>query len=440
LDWAAIEASALTKVRESAREVSQFATSRDNSLAFKIFATHASPARCNDGTAVAHGLLKHLPSDAPPRRTEEKQQHPMPKYRHSLPQTRGELFVTDGGLETTLVFHDQRDLPAFAAFPLLDHAPGRERLADYYRSYLEHAAEHGVGFILESATWRANPDWAHQLGYTAARLAALNRLGVSELVKLRAEYAGRIPAIVISGCIGPRGDGYIAENLMSAAESEAYHNEQIFVFSETEADMISAFTLNYAEEAIGIARAARRHGMPVAISFTVETDGRLPSGQSLRDAIAQVDFATGNSPAYYMINCAHPSHFAELFEKNEPWLRRIRGIRANASRVHHARRRQSGRARRRDSAAPQPALDAHGPRRLLRHRRSPHRRDLRRLRRPARRRVKPSQTQSHKHVRPAGFPRRPHLFPQQRNNHLGRSGVLPLRRSRFHFHDDLPRD
>jgi homocysteine S-methyltransferase len=260
----------------------------------------------------------------------------MPKYRHSLPQTRGELFVTDGGLETTLVFRDKIDLPAFAAFPLLDHTAGRERLAEYYRNYLEHAAEHGVGFILESATWRANPDWAQQLGYTAARLAALNRLSISEMVKLRAEYAGRIPAIVISGCLGPRGDGYFAENIMTAQEAEAYHNEQVFIFSETEADMIAAFTLNYAEEAIGIARAARRHGMPVAISFTLETDGRLPSGQTLRDAIAQVDFATGNGPAYYMINCAHPSHFTALFEQNEPWHRRIRGIRANASRRSHA--------------------------------------------------------------------------------------------------------
>ena len=90
----------------------------------------------------------------------------MPKYRHSLPQTHGQLFVTDGGLETTLVFHDQMELPAFAAFPLLDTDAGRQRLADYYREYLTHAAEHGLGFILEAPTWRANPDWAAQLGYT----------------------------------------------------------------------------------------------------------------------------------------------------------------------------------------------------------------------------------------------------------------------------------
>ena len=260
----------------------------------------------------------------------------MPTYRHSLPQTRDQLFVTDGGLETTLVFHDGMDLPAFAAFPLLDTEPGRDRLATYYREYLNHAAQHGLGFILESATWRANRDWAAQLGYNAEQLADLNRRGIDEMVALRWEFEGRVPAIVISGCVGPRGDGYLAENLMSAHDAEAYHEEQVRIFAETEADMISAFTLTYVEEAIGIVRAAQRHGLPSAISFTVETDGKLPSGQTLADAIAQVDAATGGGPAYYMINCAHPAHFAALLESDAPWVRRIRGLRANASRRSHA--------------------------------------------------------------------------------------------------------
>lgn len=260
----------------------------------------------------------------------------MPKYRHSLPQLNDTLFVTDGGLETTLVFHDKMDLPAFASFPLLETEPGRERLAAYYREYLTHAAEHGLGFILESATWRANRDWAAQLGYGAEQLAALNRRGIDEVVALREEFADRVPVIVISGNLGPRGDGYLAENLMTAHEAETYHDEQVRVFADTEADMISAFTLTYAEEAIGIVRAARRHGLPSAISFTVETDGKLPSGQALPDAIAQVDAATGGGPAYYMINCAHPAHFADLLTSNAAWVQRIRGLRVNASRRSHA--------------------------------------------------------------------------------------------------------
>lgn len=260
----------------------------------------------------------------------------MPKYRHSLPQTHGQLFVTDGGLETTLVFHDRMDLPAFAAFPLIETEHGRKRLASYYRDYLTHAADHGLGFILESATWRANRDWAAQLGYTPSQTAELNRRGIDEMVGLRWEFGGRVPAVVISGNLGPRGDGYVVENAMTADEAEAYHNEQIAVFAETEADMVSGFTLSYAEEAIGIVRAAHRHGLPAAISFTLETDGRLPSGQTLRDAIAQVDAATAGGPAYYMINCAHPTHFAGLFERDEPWHHRVRGLRANASRRSHA--------------------------------------------------------------------------------------------------------
>lgn len=260
----------------------------------------------------------------------------MPKYRHSLPQTRGQLFVTDGGLETTLVFHDQMELPAFAAFPLLDQPAGRERLKQYYRRYLDLAADHGLGFILESASWRANPEWAAQLGYSSEQLAAVNRRSIEELAELRDEYAWRIPAIVISGAIGPRGDGYMVQKLMTAEEAEAYHDEQIRVFAATETDMVSAFTLNYVEEAIGVTRSAQRHGLPVAISFTVEIDGRLPSGQTLEEAIRQVDTETGHGPAYYMINCAHPTHFATLLENDAPWIQRIRGIRANASKLSHA--------------------------------------------------------------------------------------------------------
>jgi S-methylmethionine-dependent homocysteine/selenocysteine methylase len=260
----------------------------------------------------------------------------MPRYRHSLPQLGSQLFVTDGGLETTLVFHDKMELPAFAAFPLLDREAGRQRLAEYYREYLTHAAEHDLGFVLESVTWRANPDWAAQLGYSGERLAEINRRAINEMVALREEFADRVPAIVISGNIGPRGDGYVAQRLMTAEEAETYHGQQIAIFAGTEVDMVSAFTLNYVEEAIGIVRATRRHGLPSVISFTVETDGHLPSGQTLRAAIEQVDAATGGGPAYYMINCAHPTHFAALLERDEPWLRRIRGLRANASRRSHS--------------------------------------------------------------------------------------------------------
>jgi S-methylmethionine-dependent homocysteine/selenocysteine methylase len=152
-----------------------------------------------------------------------------------------------------------------------------------------------------------------QLGYTAEALADVNRRGVRLLEQLREEAAGR-PHIVICGCVGPRGDGYQVGETMSADEAERYHAAQVRVFAETAADLVSALTMTYAEEAIGIVRAARAAGIPAAVSFTVETDGRLPSGQPLQEAIEQVDEETDGAAAYFMVNCAHPTHFAHVLE------------------------------------------------------------------------------------------------------------------------------
>lgn len=260
----------------------------------------------------------------------------MGKYRHALPQLQdGCRFVTDGGLETTLIFHQGIDLPAFAAFVLLEDDAGRARLRRYFEDYLAIARAAGLGFVLESATWRANPDWAASLGYSAAELAALNRRAIDMLEALREAYETPRQPIVISGCIGPRGDGYVAESIMTPAAAEAYHRPQIETFAASAADLVTAITMTNVPEAIGIARAAAAAGIPSAISFTVETDGRLPSGDSLREAIEAVDAASDRGPAYYMINCAHPEHFAAVLE-DAPWVRRIRGLRANASVKSHA--------------------------------------------------------------------------------------------------------
>ncbi|AXS42258.1 homocysteine S-methyltransferase family protein [Breoghania sp. L-A4] len=259
----------------------------------------------------------------------------MSKYRHSLPQLGDALFLTDGGLETTLVFHEGFDLPHFAAFDLLRRLDGIEALEAYYRRYSQIARDGNVGFILETATWRASSDWGSKLGYSADELARTNRRAVTHLADLRREFEGYGQPVVLSGCVGPRGDGYVAGKAMTAAQAEAYHTPQIAAFAETDVDMISAITMTNAAEAIGITCAAQAVGMPVAISFTLETDGRLPTGQTLKDAIALVDMATGKGPAYYMINCAHPSHFERVLAAGEPWLSRLRGVRANASRCSH---------------------------------------------------------------------------------------------------------
>jgi S-methylmethionine-dependent homocysteine/selenocysteine methylase len=260
----------------------------------------------------------------------------MTTYRNRLPQLSGGVFLTDGGLETTLVFQEGLELPEFAAFDLLKNETGREVIRDYFRRYVTLARKYNVGFILESATWRANTDWGRKIGYSDDELADMNRKAIDLLLDIRNEYETAVSPMILSGCIGPRGDGYIPSAVMSAEEAERYHAPQINVFRQTAADMVTAITMNYVEEAIGIARAARAADLPVAISFTVETDGKLPTGQSLKEAIERVDAATQNAPAYYMINCAHPLHFAQSLIAGEPWLERIRGLRANASTRSHA--------------------------------------------------------------------------------------------------------
>ncbi|MGK2913960.1 MAG: homocysteine S-methyltransferase family protein [Porticoccaceae bacterium] len=260
----------------------------------------------------------------------------MSKYRANLPQLGDSLFLTDGGLETTLVFQDGIELPFFAAFPLLETSSGVERLRRYYAQYLELARQRGQGFVLEAPTWRANPDWGTQLGYDSARLADANRSAIGLMVELRDAYETVQTPIVISGNFGPRGDGYRVESKMTAEQARAYHAGQMESFASSPADMVAAFTLNYIEEAIGIAAAARDARMPVAISFTLETDGCLPSGDSLGHAIRHTDAATGGYPAYYMINCAHPTHFEHVLGDLALPRERIRGLRANASRRSHA--------------------------------------------------------------------------------------------------------
>ena len=259
----------------------------------------------------------------------------MARYRHALPQLGGDLFLTDGGIETTLVFHEGLELPHFAAFHLLQTPEGEAALAKYFDPYVAIAQRFDAGLVLESVTWRANRDWGERLGYSAAALADANRRAIAMLEAIRAANESARTPMVVSGCIGPRGDGYVADAVMSEADAEAYHRAQVETFAETAADMVCAITMNYAEEAAGVARAARAAGMPVAISFTVETDGKLPTGQTLREAIAQVDAASGGHPAYYMLNCAHPTHFETTLSTDEPWVGRLRGLRANASRMSH---------------------------------------------------------------------------------------------------------
>jgi S-methylmethionine-dependent homocysteine/selenocysteine methylase len=257
-------------------------------------------------------------------------------YRDHLPQLEGRLFLTDGGIETTLIFHDGLDLPLFAAFDLLKDDAGTDALRSYYEPYAKIAAESGAGLVLESPTWRASPRWAKELGYSAEELDGLNRKAIALMEEIRERYGSPETPIVISGCVGPQDDGYNPQGLLTAADAEAYHSTQIGTFADTAADMVTAVTMTYSAEAIGVTQAAKAAGMPAAIHFTVETDGRLPSEEPLGDAIAAVVEATDDGPAYFGINCAHPTHFEDVLGGAGKWRERIRSLRANASTKSHA--------------------------------------------------------------------------------------------------------
>ncbi|HEY7632356.1 MAG TPA: homocysteine S-methyltransferase family protein [Thermoleophilaceae bacterium] len=244
------------------------------------------------------------------------------------------LYITDAGIETVLIFHHGIDLPCFASFPLLENEKHTQVMRSYFEEFIATARRHDLGMLIDTPTWRASSRWGEQLGYSSSDLVEINRRAVMLAQEIREAHARDNIPIVISGCIGPRDDAYAPEIVPSADDAEAYHLPQIATLAEAGVDMITALTLTNVGEAIGIVRASQRVGVPVAISFTVETDGRLPSGQSLREAVEQVDAETDSGPAYFMINCAHPSHFADALDDG-PWLERIRGLRANASKKSH---------------------------------------------------------------------------------------------------------
>lgn len=240
-------------------------------------------------------------------------------------------YVSDGGLETDLIFHRGVDLPEFASFPLVEDDAGRALLRGYYDAYAEVARRAGAGLTLESPTWRANPDWGARVGYDVLALDRVNAAAISFLQELRDSYADLADVRVV-GAVGPRGDGYVAGDRADPDEAARYHLGQVEAFARSGADLVAAYTLTGPEEGIGIVRAARSAGLPVLVGFTVETDGRLPDGTSLQDAVAQVEAA---DPADgYVVNCAHPTHIAPGLEPGD-WLRRIVQVNPNASTQTH---------------------------------------------------------------------------------------------------------
>ena len=260
----------------------------------------------------------------------------MTSVRGALPQLRGEMFVTDGGFETHMIFNEGQDAPDFTVFQMTDSEAGRRKMEDYFVRYLAIAKAAGKGFIFDTNTWRANPDWGARVGYDAARLRQVNIDCVRFVRGLQPRFAAQGVASLVSGVFGPRRDAWKCDAGMSVAEAEAYHRPQLQAFAAAGVDYVTAYTLTNTPEAIGIARLAAAADLPVVLSFTLETDGKLPGGKPLGVAIAEVDAATGGYPAYYMLNCVHPIHFAATVRHGGAWVDRIGGLRVNASMKSHA--------------------------------------------------------------------------------------------------------
>ncbi|WP_424970829.1 homocysteine S-methyltransferase family protein [Dinoroseobacter sp. S76] len=250
--------------------------------------------------------------------------------------TTNRFFLTDGGLETYMIFDKGYELPCFSAAVLLDTAQGCADLTAYFERFIGIARRSGRGFILDAPTWRAGAAWAGPLGQTLKEVMETNARAVAFVTALRTEHETPELPILINGLVGPAGDAYATDATLSRQDALLIHAPQIHALGRAGVDMISAMTLTHAEEAIGIVQAAKEIDLPVVIAFTLETDGRLPSGQPLEAAIAEVDAATDAGALYYMINCAHPDHFAALLDPNALWTQRIGGLRSNASRMSHA--------------------------------------------------------------------------------------------------------
>lgn len=246
------------------------------------------------------------------------------------------FFLADGGLETYMIFNKGYDLPCFSAAVLLDSEQGRRDLRAYFERYIDIARQSKRGFVLDAPTWRAGMAWAGPLGQTVSQIMETNARAVKFVSAIREQHESKGLPILINGLVGPAGDAYAPDEPIGAQDAFLIHSPQIHALGKAGVDMISAMTLTHAGEAIGIVQAAQEVDVPVVIAFTLETDGRLPSGQPLADAIAEVDTATNKRPLYFMINCAHPDHFAGILDQGADWIQRIGGIRSNASRMSHA--------------------------------------------------------------------------------------------------------
>lgn len=253
----------------------------------------------------------------------------------SVPEPGGRTFLTEGGIETYMQYKKGHELRHFCLFELMNDERAMADLHTYHVRLIEVALKHKVGAVLDGVHYRTSRDWGRLLGYSPQALADIVIRGIEFYKELAREYETADSPMPVSGVVGPRGDAYDIGRIMAPDEAEDYHSEQIATMKAAGADFVTALTFSQVEEAIGVTRAAIAHDIPVVISFSVNKDGHLKTGAPLGEAIASVDRATGNAPRYYMVNCAHPVDFAPAFKAPGAWVKRLCGLRANASSLDH---------------------------------------------------------------------------------------------------------
>lgn len=245
--------------------------------------------------------------------------------------------IADGGIETTLMDRLGQELREFAAFELLATAEGREALRTYYGEYVDLAAQQQRPLVLDTPTWRANADWGDRLGYDLEDLDAINADAVALVRQVIEDAETEGVTVEVNGCVGPRyDDHYASQDNMTAEESESYYGVQVRALAAAGADRITLVTTMSVAEGIGVVRAAVAERIPVAVSFVVGDDGRLASGDSVAEAIAQIDAATDAVALGYLVNCAHPSEVEQGLAAcaDDAYLNRIIGFRLNAAKEH----------------------------------------------------------------------------------------------------------
>lgn len=248
------------------------------------------------------------------------------------PRLDDRIYITEGGIETEILYKWGFELPEFSMYPLLDNADAMKTIHAMFDRVFAAAAAHDAGIVLAGLDYRASPDWAEKIGYSRDQLDAFIHRNIAFLKGRREAHADRVRDVYIAATCGPRGDAYGTGGTITEDEAEAYHAFQIAASKAAGADLVIGITFNNIPESIGFVRAAQDVGIPVGISLTLTPEGVMRSGPSLQQAVEEIDAATDGAAAWFGTNCAHPVEFEPALNGGA-WTDRLRYVRPNASKM-----------------------------------------------------------------------------------------------------------